>query len=155
MIRIGQKIDDFAFDVYQGDEIREIKFSNCQGKWLVLLFYPIDFACIRIAELEEVVAYYDRFADGGAQILAVCIDIAAAHGVQQSDCPFINRIAFPIATETSVKLCSYFGAYSKDPGVSWRRTFIIDPNGVLRAKAIENRTVDGSAGRWRVASARC
>jgi alkyl hydroperoxide reductase subunit AhpC len=96
MIRIGQKIDDFAFDVYQGDEIREIKFSNCQGKWLVLLFYPIDFACIRIAELEEVVAYYDRFGKVGTQILAVCMDTAAAHRVRPGNAPSMNRIAFPI-----------------------------------------------------------
>lgn len=144
MIRIGQKIDDFGFDVYQGDEIREIKFSNYQGRWLVLLFYPIDFASLCTAELEECVAYYDRFADGGAQILPICIDLAAAHRVQQSDCPFINRIAFPIATETSAKLCSYFGTCSKDHEVSWRRTFIIDPNGVLRAKAIRNGTSAGA-----------
>lgn len=121
MIRIGQKIDDFAFDVYQGDEIR------LSGRWLVLLFYPTDFAWIRIAELEEVVAYYDRFGKVGTQILAVCMD--TAHRVGPSDAPFMNRIAFLIATESSVKLCSYFGAYSKNPGVSWRRTFIIDPNG--------------------------
>ena len=43
MIQIGQrgqKIEDFEFDVYQDNEIKKVKFSNYEGKWLVLLFYP-------------------------------------------------------------------------------------------------------------------
>jgi hypothetical protein len=39
MIQIGQKIDDFIddleFDAYQNNEIKKIKFSDYEGKWLV------------------------------------------------------------------------------------------------------------------------
>jgi NADH-dependent peroxiredoxin subunit C len=57
MMQIGQKIDDFIddfeFEVYQNDEIKKIKLSRYQGKWLVLLFYPADFTFICPTELEE------------------------------------------------------------------------------------------------------
>ena len=38
MIQIGQKIDfidDLEFDAYQNNEIKKIRFSDYEGKWLV------------------------------------------------------------------------------------------------------------------------
>ena len=61
MIQIGQKIDDFEFEVYQNEEIKKDKLSSFQGKWLVLLFYPADFTFICPTELEEAAEYYGEF----------------------------------------------------------------------------------------------
>ena len=80
MIQIGQKIDDFIddleFEAYQNNEIKKVKFSDYEGKWLVLLFYPVEFASIRLTELEETAAYYDQFRKSGAEILAVSMNTA-------------------------------------------------------------------------------
>jgi NADH-dependent peroxiredoxin subunit C len=138
MTRIGQKIDDFAFDVYLGDKIKQVTFSTYKGKWLILLFSPVG-----SAELDEATAYYDRFTKGGAEILAVSMNRDSAHKARHCDSSSMKRIAFPIAADSSAKLCRYFGTYIEDTGISLRGAFIIDPDGVLRARTIKR----GSVGR--------
>jgi NADH-dependent peroxiredoxin subunit C len=57
MIQIGQiiddVIDDFEFEIYQNDEIKRTKFSNYDGMWLVLLFYPADFTFVCPTETSD------------------------------------------------------------------------------------------------------
>jgi peroxiredoxin (alkyl hydroperoxide reductase subunit C) len=79
MIQIGRKIDDFEFEVYQNEEIKKVKLSNYQGKWLVLLFYPADFTFICPTELEEAAEYYGEFKKEGAEILSVSTDTVFVH----------------------------------------------------------------------------
>jgi len=67
MIQIGQKIDDFEFEVFQSEKINKVKLSNYQGKWLVLLVYPADFTFICPTELEEAAEYYGEFTKEGAE----------------------------------------------------------------------------------------
>jgi NADH-dependent peroxiredoxin subunit C len=132
MIRIGQKIDDFEFDVYQGDEIKKVKFSNYEGKWLVLLFYPIDFASIHPTEFEEAAAYYDQFRKGGAEILAVSMNTAFVRKAWHDDFPSIAKIACPLIADPATELYRYFKTQMEDFILPVRGTFIIDPNGVLK-----------------------
>jgi len=131
MIRIGQKIDDFAFDVYQGHEIKKVKFSNYRGKWLVLLFYPVDFASIRPGKLEAA-NYYDRFTKGGAEIVAVSINTVSAQKTRHASPSMKRVIPFPIAADAFAKLSRYFGIYIEDARAYLLGTFIVDPNGVLK-----------------------
>ena len=83
MIQIGQKIDDFIddleFEAYQNNEIKKVKFSDYEGKWLVLLFYPADFTFICPTELQEAAEYYDTFKNEGAEILSVSTDTVFVH----------------------------------------------------------------------------
>jgi alkyl hydroperoxide reductase subunit AhpC len=144
MVRIGQKIDDFAFDAYQGDEIRKIKLSNFKGKWLVLLLDPIDFDSTRPAELEEAAACYDRFRKGGAEILTISITTASRHGTCHEVSPSMKEIAFPLAVNSWAKLCRHFGIDVEDTGMFLRHTFIIDPDGVLRARTIKRGAAAGA-----------
>ena len=146
MIRIGQKIDDFAFDVYQGHEIKKVKFSNYRGKWLVLLFYPVDFASSRPGKPEEAANYYDRFTKGGAEIVAVSINTVSAQKTRHGDSPSMKRvIPFPIAADAFAKLSRYFGIYIEDARACLLGTFIVDPNGVLRARTLKTGSPAGAA----------
>jgi peroxiredoxin (alkyl hydroperoxide reductase subunit C) len=139
MIRIGQRVDDFAFEVHQGDEIRKIKLSNYKGKWLVLFFSPFD-----SAELDEASSRYDLFRKGGAEVLAISMHPTSEHRARHGDSSSMKRIVFSIAADPSAKLCRYFGTYIEDSGMSLRGTFIIDPDGVLRARTIKTEVVGRS-----------
>ena len=144
MIQIGQKIDDFEFDVCQGDEIKKVKFSNYEGKWLVLLFYPVGFAFIRPPELEETAAYYDQFRKGGAEILAVSMNTAFVRKAWYDNSPSIAKIANSPVADPPIELYRYFRTQMEDLRPPVRGTVIIDPNGVLKARAFTTRTSVGS-----------
>ena len=53
MIQVGHKTNDFECDAYHDGEIKKIRLSFYEGKWLVLLFYPADFTFVCPTELED------------------------------------------------------------------------------------------------------
>jgi NADH-dependent peroxiredoxin subunit C len=149
MIQIGQKIDDciddFEFEIYQNDEIKRTKFSNYDGMWLVLLFYPADFTLICPTELEEAAEYYEQFKNERAEILSVSTDTAFVHKAWHDSSPSIAKIGYPMVADPTARLCRYFGTYIEDVGFSLRGTFIIDPEGVLKAMDIHDNSIGRSA----------
>ena len=149
MIQIGQKIDDFIddfeFEVYQNNEIKKVKLCSYQGKWLVLLFYPADFTFICPTELEEAAEYYEQFKNERAEILSVSTDTVFVHKAWHDNSPSIAKIAYPMVADPTARLCRYFGTYVEDIGLSLRGTFIIDPEGVLKAMDIHDNSIGRSA----------
>jgi NADH-dependent peroxiredoxin subunit C len=145
MIQIGQKvddfIDDFEFEVYQNHEIKKDKFCNHKGKWLVLLFYPADFTFICPTELAEAAEYYDEFKKEGAEILSVSTDTVFVHKAWHDNSPSIAKIRYPMVADPTARLCRYFRTYIEDVGLSLRGTFIIDPDGVLKAMDIHDNSI--------------
>ena len=146
MIHIGQKIDDFEFEIYQNNETRKVKFSDYRGKWLVLLFYPADFTFICPTELQEAAEYYEEFKKEGAEILSVSTDTVFVHKAWHDNSPSIGKIQYPMAADPSGKLCRYFATYTDDAGLSLRGTFIIDPDGTLKAMDVHDTRIGRSAG---------
>jgi NADH-dependent peroxiredoxin subunit C len=149
MIQIGQKIDDFIddleFEAYQNNKIKKIKFSDYERKWLVLLFYPADFTFVCPTELQEAAEYYDKFKNEGAEILSVSTDTVFVHKAWHDNSPSIAKIGYPMVADPTARLCRYFGTYLEDAGLSLRGTFIIDPDGVLKALDIHDNSIGRSA----------
>lgn len=145
MIKIGQKIQDFELDAYHNDDVKKIRLSDYQGKWLVLLFYPADFTFICPTELEEAAQYYDEFKKTGAELLSVSTDTVYVHKAWHDVSPAIKKIRFPMVADPTGKLCREFGTYIEEAGLSLRGTFIIDPDGILKALDIHDNSIGRSA----------
>ena len=145
MIQVGQKIDDFAFDAYHNDEIKQMKLSDYKGKWLVLLFYPADFTFVCPTELEDAAEHYADFQEAGAEVMSVSGDTAFAHKAWHDQSPSIKKIRYPMVADPTGKLCRYFGTYNEADGLSLRGSFIIDPDGILKAVEIHDNSIGRSA----------
>jgi peroxiredoxin (alkyl hydroperoxide reductase subunit C) len=113
--------------------------------WLVLLFYPADFTFICPTELEEAAEYYEQFKNEGAEILSVTTDTAFVYKAWHDSSPSIAKISYPMVADPTARLCRYFGTYIEDVGLSLRGTFIIDPEGVLKAMDIHDNSIGRSA----------
>ena len=145
MMKIGQKVSDFEVDAYHNDDVKKLKISDCKGKWLVLFFYPADFTFICPTELEEAANYYEEFKKAGAEIWSVSTDTVYVHKAWHDVSPAIKKIKFPMVADPTGKLCREYGTYIEDAGLSWRGTFIIDPDGVLKAFEIHDNSIGRSA----------
>lgn len=145
MIQVGQKIEDFEFEAYQNDQIKKIKLSDCRGKWLVLLFYPADFTFVCPTELEDAADHYREFQEEGAEIMSVSRDTAFVHKAWHDQSPSIKKIGYPMIADPTGKLCRYFGTLNEADGLSFRGTFIIDPDGILKAAEIHDNSIGRSA----------
>jgi len=145
MVRIGEQIPDLSLQVYHEGEIKEVKLSDFRGKWLVIAFYPADFTFVCPTELEELADHYDQLRGLGAEVISVSTDTAYVHKAWHDTSPAIKKIRFPMAADPAGTTCRAFGTYIPAEGVSWRATFIVDPEGVLRAMEMHDNSIGRSA----------
>lgn len=144
MIKIGQKIPDFTLEAYHQDKIKKIKLSDYKGRWLVLIFYPADFTFICPTELEEAAQHYNEFQKLGAEILSISTDTVFAHKAWHDQSPAIKKINFPMAADPTRKICQVFGTLIEEEGLSLRASFIIDPNGAVKALEMHDNSIGRS-----------
>ena len=145
MVKIGQKVQDFEVSTYQNNDVKKVKLSDFKGKWVVMLFYPADFTFICPTELEEAANHYEEFQKAGAEILSVSTDTVYVHKAWHDVSPAIKKIKFPMVADPTGNLCREFGTYIDEAGLSLRGSFIIDPDGVLKAYEIHDNSIGRSA----------
>ncbi len=144
-MKIGESVPDLEFEVYQGDEIKRAKLSGCKGKWVVLVFYPADFTFVCPTELEELANSYDLFKENDAEIISVSTDTVYVHKAWHDHSPAIKKIRYPMAADPNHVLCKTFGTHIEEEGVSLRATFIIDPDGTVKAMDVHDNSIGRSA----------
>jgi peroxiredoxin (alkyl hydroperoxide reductase subunit C) len=145
MVRIGQEVQDFEVDAYQGDNFVKIRLSDYRGKWVAMIFYPADFTFVCPTELQEAAGLYAEFKNEGAEILSVSTDTHFVHKAWHDTSSAIQKVEFPMLADPTGKLCREFGTYIEEEGLSLRGSFIIDPDGILQAFEINNNSVGRSA----------
>ena len=145
MIQIDQKIADLEMEAFQNEEIKSIKLSDYKGKWLILIFYPADFTFICPTELEEAADYYEQFKKLGAEILSVSTDTVFVHKAWHDQSAAIKKVRYPMVADPTGKLCREFGTYIEEQGLSLRGSFIIDPDGILKAFEVNALNIGRSA----------
>jgi peroxiredoxin (alkyl hydroperoxide reductase subunit C) len=145
MIKVGQKVEDFEADAYADEKIKKVKLSDYRGKWVVMLFYPADFTFVCPTELEEAADHYDAFKSEGAEILSVSADTVFVHKAWHDASPAIKKIKYPMLADPAGKICRQFGTYMEDEGLSLRGTFIIDPDGILKAADVHDNSIGRSS----------
>ncbi|MBI4250444.1 redoxin domain-containing protein [Candidatus Uhrbacteria bacterium] len=142
---IGQPVPNITMSVFHNNEVSPTNLHAFKGKWLVLFFYPADFTFICPTELEELADQYESFQALNTEIVSVSTDTAFVHKAWHDNSPAIQKIAYPMAADPAHTLCRAFGVYLEHEGVALRGTFIIDPEGVLKAFEIHDNSIGRSA----------
>lgn len=113
------------------------KLEDYQGKWLVLFSHPADFTPVCTTEFMAFARRHDEFQKLNCELLGLSIDSYYSHvaWVRNIKEKFGVEIPFPIIEDLSMKVANAYGMIH--PGAAdtsaVRATFIIDPNGILRA----------------------
>ena len=111
--------------------------TDYRGKWLVLFSHPADFTPVCTTEFIAFAQRSEQFAQLNTELLGLSIDSVHAHiaWVRNIEEKFGVVINFPIIADLSMDVAKAYGMIQ--PGASdtsaVRATFIIDPDGVLRA----------------------
>jgi peroxiredoxin (alkyl hydroperoxide reductase subunit C) len=144
MLKINEKVPDFEAEAYHDEEIKRIKFSDYRGKWMVLVFYPGDFTFVCPTELQELGELYDQYKIEDAEVFSVSKDTVFVHKAWHDNSPAISKIKYPMIADPAGKLCREFGTLIEDEGLSLRGSFIIDPDGDLKAIGIHDNSIGRS-----------
>ncbi|HMQ13717.1 MAG TPA: peroxiredoxin [Candidatus Competibacter phosphatis] len=131
--RLNERAPEFEAPTTHG--VR--KLADYQGKWLVLFSHPADFTPVCTTEFMAFAKAQDSFAELNCELLGLSIDSHYSHvawmrNIQEK---FGVEIKFPIIADLSMAVARAYGMIH--PGAAdtsaVRATFIIDPNGILRA----------------------
>jgi peroxiredoxin (alkyl hydroperoxide reductase subunit C) len=142
---LDTSITNMTLPVFHKDKIGELKLEDMKGRWFVLFFYPANFTFVCPTELEELAGMYTSFQDIEVEIVSVSTDTAFAHKAWHDQSDAIAKVEFPMAADPTGELTKSLGIYKADEGVAYRGTFIIDPEGKIRAYEVNDKGVGRSA----------
>ncbi len=138
---IGKRINGLELEAYQNNKIIKINLSDLKGRWLVLIFYPADFTFVCPTELEEAAELYPEFKKAGAEVMSVSTDTVFVHKAWHDDSPAIKKIQFPMLADPAGRLCRELGVYLPDEGLALRGSFVINPDGIIKAYEINDNNI--------------
>jgi len=147
MPQIGQTIEDFTLNIFQKETFSTVKLSDYakRNKWLVLFFYPADFTFVCPTELEELADKYSQFKKLETEILSISTDTKYVHKAWHDESKAIAKVKYPMGADPTGKISRYFGVYLDDEGLALRGTFIIDPDGILKAYELHDNSIGRSS----------
>jgi peroxiredoxin (alkyl hydroperoxide reductase subunit C) len=145
MVTINNEAPDFNAKAFHNEKIIDVKLSDYRGRWVVLFFYPADFTFVCPTELGELADNYQKFKDLNAEILSVSTDTEFVHKAWHDNSETIKKVQFPMVADPSGKISRSYGTHIFDEGVSLRGTFVIDPDGILKAYEVHDNSIGRSA----------
>lgn len=144
MVVINHKAPDFTLDAYQNGKVVKVNLSDSKGKWVVLVFYPADFTFICPTELGDLADNDAEFQKLGVNVFSVSTDTTFVHKAWHDNSKTINKIKFPMLADPTGKVCRDYGTYIEEEGLALRGTFIIDPDGILKAYELHDNSIGRS-----------
>lgn len=131
--RLNEPAPDFDAPTTDGRR----KLADYNGKWLILFSHPADFTPVCTTEFIAFAKAHERFRARNTELLGLSIDSRYSHiaWMRTIEEKFGVKIPFPIIDDLSMNVAHAYGMVH--PGASdtaaVRTTFVIDPNGVMRA----------------------
>ena len=144
-ININAPAPKFSAEALHEGQVKKINLDDYKGKWTVLVFYPADFTFICPTELGDLADKYEEFQQLGVEILSVSTDTAFVHKAWQDNSATIAKIKYPMVADPAAKICKAYGTYIPEEGLSLRGTFIIDPDGILKAFELHDNSIGRSS----------
>ena len=143
-LEIGTMAPAFTAEALVGNDTKKVSLSDYKGKWVVLFFYPADFTFICPTELGDLADKYEEFKALNTEILRVSTDTAFVHKAWKDNSETIKKINFPMIADPTGRMCRNYGTYIRDEGLSLRGTFVIDPEGNLKAYELHDNSIGRS-----------
>ncbi len=133
---ITEEAPDFTADAVMADNRLESQFSlsSLRGKYVILLFYPLDFTFVCPTELLAFDEMLDEFRSRNAEVVGVSIDSVYTHLAWKKtpvDQGGIGPIRYPLVSDLRKEISRDYGVLLND-GTALRGLFLIDRNGIVR-----------------------
>lgn len=132
-LRLNDKAPGFAARSTAG----EVSLSSYRGRWLLFFSHPADFTSVCTSEFIALARAQEKFAKLNCDLLGLSVDSLYAHVAWLRDIErsFGVKVRFPLIEDSTMVVARAYGmldASSENSGTV-RATYVIDPEGVIRA----------------------
>ncbi|XP_059617416.1 peroxiredoxin 1 [Phlebotomus argentipes] len=138
---------DFSGTAVVNGVLRDICLGDFQGRYLVLLFYPLDFTFVCPTEIIAFSERMSEFHEIGCEVVAVSTDSHFSHlaWTQLSRREGgLGKIALPLLSDKSMRISKEYGVLNEETGIAYRGLFIIDGQQRLRQITVNDLPVGRS-----------
>lgn len=145
---VGKPAPDFELEGYFNGEIHRYKLSDYRKKWVLLLFYPLDFSFVCPTEVLNFSAVAEKFCELNCQIFGISVDSVYVHkawaDTKREDGGLGGDLSYPLLSDLNKVTVRDYGILMEDEGVSLRGLFLISPDGVIMHSTINSLSVGRS-----------
>ncbi len=133
MALINTAVKPFKVNAYQNGKFITVTDQDLKGKWSVLFFYPADFTFVCPTELGDLADHCDTFKAMGVEIYSVSTDTQFTHKAWHDTSDTIGKIKYPMIADPTGTLTRQLDVMVESEGLALRGTFVINPEGVIKA----------------------
>jgi peroxiredoxin 2/4 len=149
LAKVGHPAPDFDLPSTKNIETlaENVKLSDYKGKWLILLFYPLDFTFVCPTELIHFSDRLDELQGIGAEMIGISTDSVHSHRAwlkTPQDKNGIEGVRYPLASDVGGKLARSYNILVEESNIALRGLFIINPEGVLQYSVVHDLNIGRS-----------
>lgn len=142
---IGSKLIDFSLPAYCKGKFTTVSSKSLLGNWAVLMFYPADFTFVCPTELEDLGKLYSEFQEIGCKVFSVSTDSEFVHKAWADASPTIGSLPYEMIADKAGILTASLGILMPDTWTALRGSFVIDPDGVIKAYEVHDTSIGRDA----------
>jgi peroxiredoxin (alkyl hydroperoxide reductase subunit C) len=145
MSLINTQVKPFKAEAFHNGKFITVTEEDLKGKWAVFVFYPADFTFVCPTELGDVADHYSELQNLGVEVYSVSTDTHFTHKAWHDASDTIKKIQYPMLGDPTGTLARNFDVMIEEEGLALRGTFIVDPDGVVKAAEINDLGIGRSA----------
>ncbi|ESL07739.1 mitochondrial tryparedoxin peroxidase, trypanosomatid typical 2-Cys peroxiredoxin [Trypanosoma rangeli SC58] len=144
---VREAAPEWAGKAVVNGRIKDISCNDYKGKYVVLLFYPMDFTFVCPTEITAFSDAQPEFDKMNTQVVAVSCDSQYSH-LAWIETPRkrggLGEMKIPVLSDLTKEIARDYGVLIEEQGVSLRGLFIIDDKGILRHITVNDLPVGRS-----------
>lgn len=149
MTLVGKPAPDFSVDGYYKGKFENYTLKSFSGKWVYVLFYPLDYTFVCPTEVLAFSKHAAEFSERGCQVLGVSVDSKFVHKAwvesKTEEGGLGGSLGYPLLADLNKTMSRSYGVLEENAGVALRGSFLIDPKGTIMHSVVNNLPVGRSA----------
>lgn len=145
--QVGKSAPSFTAEIVKDETFSSLALEDfLNKKYVILLFYPLNFTFVCPTELIAFSERYDEFKALSTEILGISVDSKYSHLAwlqtprDEGGLEFLN---YPLVSDLTHEICKKYNVLTNE-GVALRGLFIIGKNGIIQHATINNLPIGRS-----------
>jgi len=145
---VTEKAPEFSATAVMPDGKIEVKFTleALRDRYILLLFYPLDFSFVCPTEILEFDKRLEEFSERGCSVVGISVDSPYTHAAWRRTAIAdggIGEIRFPLVSDMSREISRSYGVLFQEE-VALRGLFLIDREGIVRHAVVNDQPLGRS-----------
>jgi peroxiredoxin 2/4 len=135
MSLVGKPAPSFTMEGYANGDFVSVALDALRGKWVLLLFYPLDFTFVSPTEVLAFSADAEAFRARNCDILGISVDSKHTHKAwvdsDKASGGLGGSLNYPLLADLTRHVARDYGVLLEDAGHALRGLVLINPEGLV------------------------